>query len=85
MPFRDYNHEIPTKNVGAWPCCETYIYNFNAFKIYALDVGLLGAMSQLDPRVLLEGSRLFEEFKGALTENFSAQMLQTHYQDNLYY
>lgn len=59
--------------------------NFNAFKIYTLDVGLLGAMSQLEPRLLLDGHRLFEEFKGALTENFAAQMLQNHYQDNLYY
>lgn len=57
----------------------------DAFKIYALDVGLLGAMSRLDPSILLEGHRLFEEFKGALTENFAAQMLNIGFSDNLYY
>lgn len=59
--------------------------NSNAFKIYALDVGLLGAMSHLDPRIILEGNRLFEEFKGALTENFAAQTLHLRFQDTLYY
>ena len=29
-----------------------------AFKVYMLDVGLLGAMSKLDPRVLLEGNEI---------------------------
>lgn len=57
----------------------------NAFKIYALDVGLLGAMAQLDFRIVLEGNNLFEEFKGALIENFAAQMLNLHYQDDIYY
>ena len=35
------------------------------FKMYLLDVGLLCAQGKLDPRILLEGSRIFEEFKGA--------------------
>ena len=56
-----------------------------AFKLYALDVGLLSAMSQLDPVVVLQGHRLFEEFKGALTENFAAQMLHTSFAQEVYY
>jgi predicted AAA+ superfamily ATPase len=46
-----------------------------AFKLYMLDVGLLSAMSGLDSKTLLEGSRIFEEFKGALTEQYVLQQL----------
>lgn len=49
--------------------------DFNAFKLYILDVGLLGAMSDLDLKSLLEGNNLFEEFKGALTEQYVLQQL----------
>jgi len=49
--------------------------DFNAFKLFVLDVGLLGAMSELDVKSLLEGNRLFEEFKGALTEQYVLQQL----------
>ncbi len=56
-----------------------------AFKIFLLDVGLLGAMSKLDPRIILEEDRLFQEFKGSLTENFVAVELQDKHFDELYY
>lgn len=49
-----------------------------AFKLYCLDVGLLGAMAGLDMRVVTEGSGLFTEFKGALTEQYVAQELICH-------
>lgn len=49
--------------------------DFNAFKLYIMDVGLLSAMSGLDIKTLLEGSRIFEEFKGALTEQYVHQQL----------
>lgn len=45
------------------------------FKIYALDVGLLAAMSELDSSVIIEGNRIFTEFKGALTEQYVLQEL----------
>ena len=50
-------------------------YQDNAFKLYGLDVGLLAAQSHLDASVLLEGSRIFSEFKGALTEQYVLQQL----------
>ena len=50
-------------------------YQDNAFKLFSLDVGLLAAQSYLDPTVLLEGNRLFTEFKGALTEQYVLQQL----------
>ena len=39
------------------------------------DVGLLRRMVNLDSRIIVEGDRLFEEFKGALTENYVSNML----------
>lgn len=56
-----------------------------AFKLYGLDVGLLAAMSQLLPQTILQGDRLFTEFKGALTENYVAQELTARYDQALYY
>lgn len=47
----------------------------SAFKIYILDVGLLGAMSQLSAATVVEGNRIFTEFKGALTEQYVLQEL----------
>lgn len=48
---------------------------FSAFKLYLLDVGLLGALSELDARIILEGNAVFVEFKGALTEQYVLQQI----------
>ena len=45
------------------------------FKLFLLDIGLLGALSGLEASVLLHGTGIFEEFKGALTEQFVAQQI----------
>jgi len=45
------------------------------FKLFFHDVGLLAALAQLDARIILEGDKLFSEFKGALTEQFVLQQL----------
>lgn len=44
--------------------------DLSSFKMYLPDVGLLRRMALLDPVAIVEGNRLFIEFKGALTENF---------------
>lgn len=49
--------------------------DMNSFKMFMLDVGLLTAKGRLSPKVLLEGNKIFEEFKGALTEQYVAQEL----------
>ena len=49
--------------------------DISAFKLFSLDVGLLGALASLDPASVLDGSRLFTEFKGAMTEQYVAQEL----------
>jgi uncharacterized protein len=51
--------------------------DYNAFKLFIADVGLLGAMGDIDVRTLLEGNTIFEEFKGALTEQYVLQQLAT--------
>ena len=52
------------------------------FKIYMNDVGLLRKMANLDSRIVIEENKLFEEFKGALTENYVLNMLNIVY-DNV--
>lgn len=53
-------------------------YNdLSAFKIYMNDVGLLRKMSNLDSKIVVEGDKLFEEFKGAFTENYVLNMLSS--------
>lgn len=49
--------------------------DLDAFKIYLLDIGLLIAMVDLDARVIIDGNRIFTEFKGALTEQYVLQQL----------
>ena len=47
----------------------------SAFKIFMVDIGLLGAMSGLDSRTIISGNEIFTEFKGALTEQYVLQQL----------
>lgn len=49
--------------------------NLDIFKIYLLDVGLLMAMIGLNAQVIIDGNRIFTEFKGALTEQYILQQL----------
>ncbi len=49
--------------------------DLGSFKLYMADVGLLSAMCGLEPRTLLDGSRVFEEFSGALAEQYVLQQL----------
>lgn len=55
-----------------------------AFKIFTLDVGLLAAQSGLSFNTILEGDKIFTEFKGALTEQYVQQQLVSR-QFKLYY
>ncbi len=51
--------------------------NFNSFKLFVLDVGLLGAMTDLQADTIIDGNRIFEEFKGAITEQYVLQQFKT--------
>ena len=47
----------------------------SAFKLFLADIGLLGALSGLSAQTIVDGSRIFTEFKGALTEQYVMQQL----------
>ena len=49
--------------------------NMSAYKLFMLDVGLLGALSELPAETILEGNDIFIGFKGALTEQYVLQQL----------
>ena len=49
--------------------------DLDSFKMFLLDIGLLIAMTDLDARVIIDGNRIFTEFKGALTEQYVLQQL----------
>lgn len=57
----------------------------NTFKLFLLDVGLLGAMSQAPADQMLIGSNVFSEFKGAFTENYVLSQLKVAECDTVAY
>ena len=59
--------------------------DLRAFKLFVVDVGLLGCMAGLRQRTLLDGNDLFVEFKGALTEQYVCQQLKTVQDLDVYY
>ena len=59
--------------------------DLKAFKLFLVDVGLLSCQVRLGQTVLLEGDRLFNEFKGALTEQYVLQQLKTVKELGTYY
>ncbi len=55
------------------------------FKLFLLDVGLLGAKSGLDPKVILNQNDIFTEYQGSLTEQFVYQELKSANIRSFYY
>ena len=51
--------------------------DFKAFKLFLVDIGLLSCMVRLNQGTLLDGNDLFQEFKGALTEQYVLQQMKT--------
>ena len=71
--------------VGACKHPLRHYADVSCFKIYALDVGLLGALAGSPVELLAQGERLFNEYEGAFVENYVAQQLVSHFQKDLYY
>lgn len=71
--LRDYGiiRKVPRVNALRMPL--SGYEDTSAFKMYALDVGLLGALADLPLSSIIGGSRLFTEFKGALVEQYIMQ------------
>lgn len=59
--------------------------DISAFKLFVVDVGLLGAMSGLDAKTLIDGHALFGQYKGALTEQYVLQQIKTIDDAAIYY
>lgn len=76
-------HKISRVNAAGIPL-KAY-EDLRAFKLFLVDVGLLGCMAGLRQRTLLDGNDLFTEFKGALTEQYVCQQLKTIEDMGIYY
>ena len=48
----------------------------DVFKLFTVDIGLLGAMVGLDEKTMLSGNEIFTQYKGALTEQYVLQQLK---------
>lgn len=59
--------------------------NMSAYKLFILDIGLLGALSDLPAKIILEKDEIFVEFKGAFTEQYVLQQLICDTQYTPYY
>ncbi len=76
-------HKVSRVNAAGIPL-KAY-EDLKAFKLYVVDVGLLGCMAGLNQHTLLDGNDLFVEFKGALTEQYVCQQLNAIDNLNIYY
>ena len=59
--------------------------DLSSFKLYVLDIGLLGAMGGLSAKTIINGNEIFSEFKGSLTENYVAQEIVAELKLQPYY
>lgn len=59
--------------------------DFSAFKLFMVDVGLLGALSHTPPQSLLNGNAIFTDYKGALSEQYVFQQLRINKKNIIYY
>ena len=76
-------HKVSRVNAAGLPL-KAY-EDLKAFKMFLVDVGLLGCMTGLRQRTLLDGNELFTKFKGALTEQYVCQQLKTIQDLDIYY
>lgn len=62
-----------------------YYVNINSFKLFLLDCGLLGAMSETAPESLLVAANGMEEAKGAFTQNYVMSQLVASRRNSVFY
>lgn len=60
-------------------------YRDRVFKLFFVDVGLLGAMADLQAKTIVEGNAIFTEFKGAMAEQYVQQQLRAVNTRELFY
>ncbi len=76
-------HKVSRVNAAGVPL-KAY-EDLKAFKLFVVDVGLLGCMAGIRQKTLLDGNDLFVEFKGALTEQYVCQQLKTNENLEVFY
>jgi len=76
--YKSYNVSTPGLPLEAYK-------ESNIFKVFLLDVGLLGTMARLPPELILKGNTVFTHFHGALVENYVAQQLKQMFNGDLFY
>ena len=59
--------------------------DFDSFKLFVVDLGLLGAMVEVLPKDVLVNAKAFTEYKGCFTEQYVLQELMTLGQNVYYY
>lgn len=57
----------------------------NAFKLYLSDLGLLGAMADVQPAQILVNNSIFKEYKGGMTEQYVLQQMKSKGVEGIYY
>ena len=76
-------YKVHRVNKAALPL--KFYEDMSAFKLFLLDSGLLGALSETPPQQMLIGNNVFEEYKGAFTENYVLQQLKSLPHTFIYY
>lgn len=59
--------------------------DFAAFKLYLVDIGLLGSMVDTDPAQVLISNQIFAEYKGGMTEEYVLQEMKSRGIGPIYY
>lgn len=59
--------------------------DISSFKLFLLDCGLLGAMSETPPEIMLVANNGMGEAKGAFTENYMMSQLVAAYNTSVFY
>lgn len=70
--YKIYRSEAPRLPLSAYD-------DLSAYKLYLVDVGLLGRHAKIDPSIIVDKNKLFTEFKGAFSENYILQSLIQQY------
>ncbi|MBP5361320.1 MAG: DUF4143 domain-containing protein, partial [Bacteroidaceae bacterium] len=78
LAFKVHRCKMPTMPLS-------FYEDFNAFKLYVLDIGLLGAMANAPASLMLISNDVFKEFKGAFSENYVFEQLKTFDNLSIYY
>lgn len=76
-------YKIPKINKPALPLMA--YQDIDSFKLFMSDTGLLCSLSGLEVKVILEQNTLFQEFKGALTEQYVLQQLKVNNNFGIFY